>query len=97
MTRQRTRLGNLAGRAAAVLVSAGLMTATVLLPDFPVVELEDALRDQGVKPLRREGGREGRWVLLDFGDVEPRIDRSEMSADRQSQPSEQQVGPPPFG
>lgn len=31
MTRQRTRLGNLAGRAAAVLVSAGLMTATVLL------------------------------------------------------------------
>ncbi|MDO3402181.1 hypothetical protein QWI29_19240 [Mycolicibacterium neoaurum] len=31
MTRQRTRLGSFAGRAAAVLVSAGLMAATVLL------------------------------------------------------------------
>ncbi|MGN7779103.1 LGFP repeat-containing protein [Mycolicibacterium sp. 22603] len=31
MTRQRTRLGSIAGRAAAVLVSAGLMAATVLL------------------------------------------------------------------
>ncbi|MGU3500430.1 LGFP repeat-containing protein [Mycobacterium sp. C31M] len=31
MTRQRTRLGNLAGRAAALLVGAGLMAATVLV------------------------------------------------------------------
>lgn len=31
--------------------------------------VEDALRELGVKPLRREGQREGRWVLIDFGDV----------------------------
>lgn len=31
--------------------------------------VEDRLRAEGVKPLRREGEREGRWVLLDFGDV----------------------------
>lgn len=33
-------------------------------------EVEKVLREQaGVKPLGREGEREGRWVLLDFGDV----------------------------
>ncbi len=31
--------------------------------------IEDALRDQGCKPIRREGQREGRWVLIDFGDI----------------------------
>lgn len=31
-------------------------------------EIERALRDLGVKPVRREGEREGRWVLLDFVD-----------------------------
>ena len=31
--------------------------------------IEDALLDIGVKPLRREGRSEGRWVLLDFGDL----------------------------
>lgn len=30
-------------------------------------EIEDRLIEQGVKPLRREGRAEGRWVLLDFG------------------------------
>lgn len=34
-----------------------------------VDEVEDRLRDLGVKPLRREGEREGRWVLIDFGDI----------------------------
>ena len=34
-----------------------------------VDEVEDRLRDQGVKPIRREGQREGRWVLIDFGDI----------------------------
>ncbi len=34
-----------------------------------VDEIEDRLRDQGCKPIRREGQREGRWVLIDFGDI----------------------------
>jgi len=32
-------------------------------------EVEDALIEAGAKPLRREGRSEGRWVLLDFGDL----------------------------
>jgi ribosome-associated protein len=32
-------------------------------------EIEDKMIEAGVKPLRREGRTEGRWVLLDFGDV----------------------------
>ncbi len=31
--------------------------------------IEDRLREDGSKPIRREGEREGRWVLLDFGDM----------------------------
>jgi ribosome-associated protein len=31
--------------------------------------IEDALLQHGAKPLRREGRSEGRWVLLDFGDL----------------------------
>jgi ribosome-associated protein len=31
--------------------------------------IEDRLREEGSKPIRREGEREGRWVLLDFGDM----------------------------
>jgi ribosome-associated protein len=35
-----------------------------------VDEIEDRLReDAGVKPVRREGERDGRWVLIDFGDI----------------------------
>lgn len=34
-----------------------------------VDSVEEKLREAGVKPLRREGEREGRWVLLDFGDI----------------------------
>lgn len=32
-------------------------------------EVEDQLIDIGVKALRREGKTEGRWILLDFGDL----------------------------
>ena len=34
-----------------------------------VDEVEDKLREAGAKPIRREGQRQGRWVLLDYGDV----------------------------
>lgn len=32
-------------------------------------EIEDQMIEAGAKPLRREGRAEGRWILLDFGDV----------------------------
>ncbi|GAB47993.1 ribosome silencing factor [Mobilicoccus pelagius] len=31
--------------------------------------VEKKMHEVGVKPLRREGEREGHWVLLDFGDI----------------------------
>jgi ribosome-associated protein len=31
-------------------------------------EIEKSVRDKGLRPVRREGEREGRWVLLDFVD-----------------------------
>jgi ribosome-associated protein len=34
-----------------------------------VDEVEDRLRELGSKPVRREGERDGRWVLMDFGDI----------------------------
>src|SRR5262250_2176698 len=34
-----------------------------------VEEMEEKLRRAGARPVRREGEREGRWVLLDYLDV----------------------------
>jgi len=34
-----------------------------------VDEIEEKLRLAGSKPLRREGKRDGRWVLLDYADI----------------------------
>jgi ribosome-associated protein len=42
-----------------------------------VDEIEDKLRDIGAKPIRREGERQGRWVLLDYGDVVIHVQHSE--------------------
>ncbi len=42
-----------------------------------VDEIEDRLRDQGCKPIRREGQREGRWVLIDFGDIVVHVQHAE--------------------
>jgi ribosome-associated protein len=32
-------------------------------------EIEDKMIEAGVKTIRREGRAEGRWILLDFGDI----------------------------
>jgi ribosome-associated protein len=42
-----------------------------------VEEVEEKLREVGVKPLRREGHREGRWVLLDYGDIVVHVQHEE--------------------
>lgn len=34
-----------------------------------VEAVEDRLKSLGAQPVRREGLKEGRWVLLDFGEV----------------------------
>lgn len=34
-----------------------------------VDEVEERMRQAGYKPARREGTREGRWVLLDYVDI----------------------------
>jgi len=40
--------------------------------------IEERLRtDAGVKPVRREGTREGRWVLLDYVDVVVHVQHAE--------------------
>jgi ribosome-associated protein len=40
-------------------------------------EIEDKLQKAGAKPVRREGEREGRWVLLDYMDVVVHVQHSE--------------------
>jgi ribosome-associated protein len=42
-----------------------------------VDEVEAKLRLAGVKPLRREGRRDGRWVLLDYADVVVHVQHAE--------------------
>lgn len=42
-----------------------------------VDEVEEKLREAGVKAVRREGERDGRWVLLDFLDVVVHVQHSE--------------------
>jgi len=42
-----------------------------------VDEVEEKLRGLGAKPIRREGERDGRWVLLDFGDIVVHVQHEE--------------------
>lgn len=39
--------------------------------------IEERLLPMGAKPVRREGVREGHWVLLDFGDIVVHLMHSE--------------------
>jgi ribosome-associated protein len=42
-----------------------------------VDEIEDKLRKADARPVRREGEREGRWVLLDYIDVVIHVQHAE--------------------
>ncbi|MCA1783162.1 MAG: ribosome silencing factor [Dermatophilaceae bacterium] len=42
--------------------------------------VEDDLRDLGAKPVRREGDRDARWVLIDFGDIVVHVQHEEEAA-----------------
>ncbi len=42
-----------------------------------VDEIEEKLTKAGAKPVRREGEREGRWVLLDYLDVVIHVQHAE--------------------
>jgi ribosome-associated protein len=42
--------------------------------------VEDKLREVGAKPVRREGEREGRWVLLDYVEIVVHVQHEEERA-----------------
>lgn len=42
-----------------------------------VEEVEEKMRLAGYKPARREGTREGRWILLDYVDIVVHIQHSD--------------------
>ena len=39
--------------------------------------IEEELLKEGIKPIRREGHREGRWVLLDYFDIVVHVQQNE--------------------
>jgi len=42
-----------------------------------VDEIEDKLREIGAKPVRREGERDARWVLIDYGEIVVHVQHEE--------------------
>ena len=91
----RAAAGKLAGEIVAIDVSEHLVITDVfVLASAPndrqvkaIVEaVEVALNAAGAKPIRREGERDGRWVLLDFGElvvhVQHAAERSYYSLER---------------
>lgn len=42
-----------------------------------VEAIEDGLREVGAKPVRREGEREARWVLLDYAEIVVHVQHEE--------------------
>ena len=39
--------------------------------------IEDQLREIGAKPVRREGERDGRWVLIDYAEIVVHVQHEE--------------------
>jgi ribosome-associated protein len=82
----RAAAGKLAGDVVAIDVSDHLVITDIfVLASAPndrqvkaIVEaVEIALNTVGVKPIRREGERDGRWVLLDFGELVVHVQHAE--------------------
>lgn len=82
----RAASGKLASDVVAIDVSEHLVITDVfVLASAPndrqvkaIVEgVEEALDAIGVKPIRREGERDGRWVLLDFGELVVHVQHAE--------------------
>ena len=48
--------------------------------DAIVDAVEERLRAVGAQPIRREGRRDGRWVLLDYGEIVVHIQHAEERA-----------------
>lgn len=42
-----------------------------------VEAIEDALREEGVKPVRTEGRSEARWILADYSDIVVHVQHTE--------------------
>lgn len=42
--------------------------------------IEERLRGLGAKPVRREGERDGRWVLIDYADIVVHVQHTEERA-----------------
>lgn len=42
--------------------------------------IEEALREEDIKPIRREGEDDARWILLDYGDIVVHLFRQEERA-----------------
>ena len=62
-----------------VITDAFLVCSAANEPQVKAVvnEIEDKLRELGAKPVRREGLRDGRWVLLDYADVVVHVQHTE--------------------
>jgi ribosome-associated protein len=82
----RAASGKLASNVVAIDVSEHLVITDVfVLASAPndrqvkaIVEaVEEGLNAAGAKPIRREGERDGRWVLLDFGEVVVHVQHDE--------------------
>ena len=45
-----------------------------------IAHLRQRLRELGAKPVRREGDRESRWVLIDYADIIVHVQHEEERA-----------------
>jgi ribosome-associated protein len=82
----RAASGKLASDVVAIDVSEHLVITDVFVlasapNDRQVKAIVDAVEEEmlkaGARPIRREGERDGRWVLLDFGEVVVHVQHAE--------------------